>query len=510
MRMLVQIICCILTFADGYRDSSTPPPPNANHIFNAIHSSTRMWGSALNHNGMSMFIATVSPGVELYFGGSSPEAVNGTEWLAFDPELSSWSVRASPSLLDSRSNLGLLAARGQQNNRAFDDTHQQTPLFHSQESRDHDKFGYLQTYRTKHQLRLLYLDGMAGSLSGLGSMDMQDMILLHGTELQTKVAETNPVLAGDPYVGGTPNIEELLRLDYVRADRLCALAQKDWQGRIDGFLRAQWTHEIILCAFENNVDLERTTVAPQLPYHNHDEAVENLAEYRTIANRFDGIGGDRVRVDYDSLVTLFGMPDSFHWSERGLPRVNNDTAIARRLKAMIANTIMSDASPNDNINWQSIVDQVVSRYGDSIARLASGHVNTFVEFRAEIEILLRPFIDFETRNRQRESERCATQLLPPGSESIAAEAVLNVTSTLCDALLNAHAQAAFDDALEIIHELQNWLGWTTWKRCRGCDHGEVCFVPVSPLGGFIDHSQPRCLSNFESVSSEYWDIDLVA
>ena len=36
---------------------------NAHHIFNAIYSSLRTWGSAMNHNGMSFFPATMPAGM---------------------------------------------------------------------------------------------------------------------------------------------------------------------------------------------------------------------------------------------------------------------------------------------------------------------------------------------------------------------------------------------------------------------------------------------------------------
>lgn len=60
---------------------------HANHIFNAIHNSMRQFGSSLHHNGMSFFIATVPAGTHLYHSGMyDDKAVQGTEWLAFEPE----------------------------------------------------------------------------------------------------------------------------------------------------------------------------------------------------------------------------------------------------------------------------------------------------------------------------------------------------------------------------------------------------------------------------------------
>lgn len=66
--------------------SSDATVDNANHIFNAIHSSMRQWGSSLNHNGMSFFLATVPEGTQLYHGTWDPDFVKGMQWLAFEPE----------------------------------------------------------------------------------------------------------------------------------------------------------------------------------------------------------------------------------------------------------------------------------------------------------------------------------------------------------------------------------------------------------------------------------------
>ena len=59
---------------------------NAPQIFNAIHSSTRQWGSSLLHNGMSLYPARIPNNTHLYHGTHIPDAVKGMEWLAFEIE----------------------------------------------------------------------------------------------------------------------------------------------------------------------------------------------------------------------------------------------------------------------------------------------------------------------------------------------------------------------------------------------------------------------------------------
>lgn len=57
--------------------------PHANHIFIAVHSAMHQWGSSVNHNGMSIFNATIPEDVQLYHGDSRAEPVKGMQWMAF-------------------------------------------------------------------------------------------------------------------------------------------------------------------------------------------------------------------------------------------------------------------------------------------------------------------------------------------------------------------------------------------------------------------------------------------
>ncbi|GME41557.1 hypothetical protein BKCO1_320003 [Neofusicoccum parvum] len=68
--------------AADFSEESPAPVQNANHVFNAIHSSMRQWGSSLNHNGMSFFLASVPEGTQFYHGRSS----NESSWRGAKPK----------------------------------------------------------------------------------------------------------------------------------------------------------------------------------------------------------------------------------------------------------------------------------------------------------------------------------------------------------------------------------------------------------------------------------------
>jgi len=93
-RQLIQLLATSLAF-QGVAAASTQTViapsedairQNAFHIFNAVHSAMRQWGSSINHNGMSFFLATVPAGQPLYHGTRDSERPQGFEWLAFEAE----------------------------------------------------------------------------------------------------------------------------------------------------------------------------------------------------------------------------------------------------------------------------------------------------------------------------------------------------------------------------------------------------------------------------------------
>src|ERR1700753_1850433 len=72
--------------------SASPTPSldaarqNAFQIFNAVHSAMRQWGSSVNHNGMSFFLATVPGNNVFYHGRHTPGPPASFECLASEFE----------------------------------------------------------------------------------------------------------------------------------------------------------------------------------------------------------------------------------------------------------------------------------------------------------------------------------------------------------------------------------------------------------------------------------------
>ncbi|KAI7539958.1 hypothetical protein KC331_g9441 [Hortaea werneckii] len=581
---------------------------NANHIFNTIQSSMRQWGSSLNHNGMSIFLATVPKDVEFYHGTSHPHPVNGTQWLAFEPEHALIFARGHgppgggdggpggpPRSKDDRSrqfthrtgreSIDRNPKRPYHYDKEEDPgnhEHNQPPspprpphhFGHEQDDRRNEwepehtgdentrqkpisapkrpasngkPSGYLHTYRTKHPLRLLYVDGQSAAKSTKGTLDMQDMVLLHENppEEAVEAIQRSRKLTGDEeyrfdrFSHNEDHINDLetsgeyheQRLsiaprakdprrphgggplgESVRAEHLCELARTEYKGRIDGILRMEAGFEIILCDFAQHLDVVSIAAAspntdgPRPGGRNDDM----LSYYQAVASRYDGIGGRRVVLDYDNFLTLFAVEDALYFDETGRPRVKNETQLIAPFRREIQDLALSDRTTDQGIDWQAVSDMITARYADRIAYLASGEIKDVQDFRTEASRAVRPHIDYSNRNTSHEIQHCSRYALPTTrpSESakggLAYDSIYTVNSVICRTLTEASAINTLAHGLTMMRGLKSWLGWTSWKKCSSCGPHEVCFLPIWPAGDAKDFEHPRCRSDFSGPPGSYW------
>lgn len=337
--------------------------------------------------------------------------------------------------------------------------------------------GYLHTYRTKHDLRLLYVDGQSAAKSKKGTLDTQDVLLL------------NDDIDHDGAMFG----------EKERANQMCKLAREEWGNRIDGILRMEGGFEIILCEFAAHLDV--VSIAKTNPeagggFGGGADGGDGLNYYRAVAARYHGIGGGRVKLNYEDFVTAFAYPKAIYFDDTGRPRLNNASASIDDVRTAVDKMILREDSDIATVDWQAIVDLIVARYADRIEYLASGSLRTSSSLQAEIDRAIRPFIDYGSRNSTREAERCAAQFIPVHADTttVAAQAVGEVAHKLCSSLIAASAQEDYDEALGTIRELKEYLAWTTWKQCRGCAVDEICLLPIWPIGTAEDFVQPKCKS----------------
>jgi hypothetical protein len=288
---------------------------------------------------------------------------------------------------------------------------------------EEEAYGYLHTYSAAKDLHLLYIDGLSAAKTDMGTLDSQDRILF-GDKIDALV---NSKHQSPDKPNGPPGESE-------RAQLACEMARNEWGGRIDGFLRAEAGFEIILCDFLRDVDLVH--IGAVLPRGFSSEF--DMFYYKSISARFDGIGGERVRVNYEHFVTAYAYDnlDLFGGDESARPRlINISSTELEVIQNDLTNLVLKHATAESSFNWQSIADMIVTRYSDWLQYLASGDLPSLEALQKQALKPYIPFIDVLNRNATLETERCAMQFIPQkkysstsNNKNIAAKAIYDVSS----------------------------------------------------------------------------------
>lgn len=506
---------------------------NGFHIFNSIHSAMRQWGSSLNHNGMAFIPVTVPRGSLFYHGTHRNRTAgppSGPEWLAFEIEHAegfAFSQRFNDTVLDDEHvlevstypNLGSQIVLGRSSDEGI----------HHMSSEKAIR-GYLHTYRANRDLKLLYVDGLSAGKSAMGTLDTQDMILLSLNDSDD----------------GKPAWDE-----WDRAEGLCGLAPA-WG--YDGIVRMEIGFEIIYCNFSSGLDLLSMLRRPFFgqPGGGAEPARFIFQFARAITQRYDGFDSLRVKMDFSRMVSAYFYPVNLtnpNPEARELPRLSSTTSTERKaIGSRVVEVSTQDASPS--VEWQSIVDMIISRYRDRLAVMISPSVtpDRFIQEIFEVTNMHVEYPetpeDINSVRSVRDSEalqRCITHYLQPThpfqdsftqEDKLIHTAILAVTTRICEALfetrkliqeahldLHQHPGHAGDPrstglipeaarrSQRLIIKLAEDLKWTDWKKCRGCGVDEICFVAMWPYGRVVDHYSPSCVNETvfaDPFENNYW------
>lgn len=476
---------------------------NAPHIFNAIHSSMRQWGSSLNHNGMSLFPARIPNNTHLYHGTHTPDAVKGMEWLAFEIEHAEMFAQAFPGRRPGKPGkpgepgdggppppLELNWVESVNEMRTSDDNDNDIPGFSK---------GYLHIYRTTRPItNLVYIDGMSAGKTNMGTLDTQDFVLRNKTN-------------GDDGRGHG---------DFTRAQDLCDLGA-EWG--IEGFVRMEMGFEILFCEFSGGLDLESARERPSGKNQNY----ESLAQFEVLRGasmRYMGITGQRLRLDYSGMTSAYWYdlnltnPDPQRADLPRLPASNVEGL--GRMKADFK-VMFEESSARSHVgnDWQGITDMIITRYSDRL-QLMAGNNTSRETLLSDIAVLLNLYIDYGNFNVPTAIEKCAVHYLiaavpDTSADGMIYEAFLTVMDKICNTLFyvgqllqeeETDASSALDESKSALKSLIDYLDWTTWKECGKCGYDEICFVAIWPWGSMEDHEQPSCLKD-EVLSRRqgYWN-----
>ncbi|KAK4143469.1 uncharacterized protein C8A04DRAFT_12335 [Dichotomopilus funicola] len=474
---------------NAFRPSHDAARRNAYDIFNAIHSAMRQWGSSLNHNGMSSFVVTIPPGVLLHHGTRQPQGPKGPEWLAFEVEHAELLAHPRPAHTPSL----LFDQQPEQQQQQPISSQHQPP-----KPTTDDSHGYLFSYLTTSPIPLLYLDGTSAGSTDMGTLDTQDILL--------RLSPNSSIWD-----------------EYPRAFDLCDIVTP-WG--LQGILRMEAGFEVIKCDFAQEMEMVsgKGMRRPEV-----DGGLESEVDVdggrkgwmfglvRAVGQRFGGVGAGGVRVDWGSMVSAWFWEGLDLRGSGGLPRLvgvggKELRAIRGRVEEVVRERTGGKGTGGNNVgavDWQGVVDMVVSRYADRLRYMAEG-VHDAETMRIELNGALNTHIDYSIQDTETRSEaaidRCSSfytlaaspQTLEDGLILTAVETVArDICSTLFEARnLFAEDPAANDTSVaraqQIIQQLMNRLKWTKWKKCPACGLDEVCWAPLWPLGDKESHERPNC------------------
>ncbi|KAI1260667.1 hypothetical protein F5Y18DRAFT_404775 [Xylariaceae sp. FL1019] len=477
----------------------------APQIFNAVHNSMRQWGSSLHHNGMSFFLAAVPKGVLLHHGNSSPDTTTEPDWLAYEIEHAEG------------------FARGRRNFPPGGPGDRDQKPMRDAEDDDDESHGYLHVYQTTRPMKYIYVDGMGGGKTTMGTLDAQDFLLRGKRPNDTQSDpwarhrdDSKPPPRKGPGSGGPMD-------ERARAVELCELAR---QWGLDGITRMEAGFEIIQCDFSNGLEQVQVLQRPGSGGRpgSGNLGFAGLEWLRGLSERYHGIGSTRTIIDYSSMVSAFWFPVNLTNPDPkrdDLPRlysVEADELAA--IKEYVGKMVLEKRDEEiRTVDWQDVADIIVARYGDRLKYMAEG-VDSLELMASEVAFLTTVFVDGEdVQNTEKAVDRCTgfyLRSVTPVTESdfLIKAAFETTTHAICKALFDVQSlvgenQAASDEtldtAVEIMKDLTKYLHWAHFKRCPPCALNEVCAIPMWPFGSVEQYNSPRCSNGSDRDAGEsYW------
>jgi hypothetical protein len=553
------ILSSITRFASGLTTTTSSYGPdlnatrrNAFQIINAVHSAMRQWGSSVNHNGVSFFVATVPEGNHFYHGRPFPGRPRGFEWLAFEvehgyafaqmPPNTNGEPQLAPPSPDNEPDIW----RWQLSNSAISETevspvrygrfnvdsNDQHPLTAAPDSDIEDADdgnnpkpppapprgpvrNFFQIYRAERPLKLIYIDGMSAGKGAWGSTDSQDLLL---------VSRNSTV---------PPN-------DWMYGKLLCELAV-EWG--IDGWVRMEFGFEIVYCDFAPGAGLELVSQhGSPSPSDMANATLEMMTlEFevlRAAAQRYHGMSSGRIQVDWSSMVSAFSYDVNLtnpNPERQDIPRLAELTKqekedIRARLREVV-DARKDGVTPT--VDWQGIVDQLITHFSDRLHNIARGNLSA-VELSCEIGILSNPFLNYPADRNASSPPAAAVSLCTrlylddtlrkkyiwTPEDAAIYTAIEVVAETICSSLFHIRSlltctesgtgdeESGLARSQEIAVALVEQLKWTNWKECGRCPKpGQICLIPMFPYGSSEDYYSPRCrgLGDMEeSFKGCYW------
>lgn len=240
---------------------------------------------------------------------------------------------------------------------------------------------------------------------------------------------------------------------------MCKLFETRGHGIIDGVIRMEGAFEVILCHSEDVLEPIRIKQSKPLAGDtpglnaNADSAFEY---YRAIASRYFGIGGGRVIVDFESMVSGYAYlaegPDHFKMRRIGdiLPYAG------RNLREAVIKLLFQEPQEMEHHDWQRVADMIVSRYTTHLGLLAA--LTDPLSFRKGLKAVTEPLYSSQNSQVDVAVKRCAMHDIPTRyNDVLATNAIVAVSTAISQNLVYAFAEDNDTVSMDMIQALVAYL-----------------------------------------------------
>ncbi|KAL9072367.1 MAG: hypothetical protein Q9157_005138 [Trypethelium eluteriae] len=215
---------------------------------------------------------------------------------------------------------------------------------------------------------------MGAAKSTKGTLDSQDLIL-----------RENKTGSWDVYMD-----------EDGRAKSICSLVA-EWG--LDGFVRMEIGFEVVHCNLEHGMDLVSMTRSFLLENQAGSDELQLYQLARAIRHQFDGLQADRLRIDFSGMISGFFFPINISSTDPDRPHLIRLAAASLDelidIKSYLGDILSRSRPKRFTVNWQAVVDMIVSRFADRLTLMASDKLSS-ENFINELEKFTLTYFDAPT------------------------------------------------------------------------------------------------------------------
>lgn len=155
--------------------------------------------------------------------------------------------------------------------------------------------------------------------------------------------------------------------------------------------------EVVHCDFNTSMNLVNVTRSFLLESQLGSDELQLYQLARAIQQQFDGIRADRLHIDFSAMVSGFFFPINISSTDRDRPDlIRLGAASADELKAIKSYLHNVSLQPRRfTVDWQAVVDTIVSRFADRLALMASDKLSS-ENFMNELDKVVLTYVDAQS------------------------------------------------------------------------------------------------------------------